>query len=211
MVGGVVAGWAALGVALTSATQLRMAALPVGPGEALLALWMAFLAFCLLRGMPFSYSAAFRPFATYWSIAAVLLAAGSIVAIVWNRQDPDASHDALAFAFVGPLTCMLSIRIGDVRNEEYYLALARALLFAVGAIGLFLLTASLAMGQLGPIHPWYGYRFRGWAENPNQLAMFMHPMPFLGWYLLQRTEGLPRRLLYLPGNRCVHGCRAGDR
>ena len=61
-VGRVIAGWAALGVALTSATQLRMAGLPLGPGEALLALWMAFVAFCLLRNVPFSYSAAFRPF-----------------------------------------------------------------------------------------------------------------------------------------------------
>jgi O-antigen ligase len=65
-------------------------------------------------------------------------------------------------------------------------------------MALGLLTASLVTSKLGPIGLWYGggARFRGWAENPNQLAMFMHPMPFLGWYLLQRTHGLLRRLPY---------------
>lgn len=200
MITTVVTGWAALGAALTSATQLRMEGLPLGPGEALLALWMACVAFCLLRKVPFGYTGAFRPFATYWLIAAVLLGAGSLVAIALDKQDAaTAAHDALAFVFVGPLTCMLAIRVGAVSNEEYYLNLARRTFFAVSVVGLVLLAASLVTSQLGPISLWYGAgaRFRGWAENPNQLAMFMVPMPFLGWYLLQRTQGLPRQLLYL--------------
>jgi hypothetical protein len=38
-----VAGWAALAVILTSATQLRSAAVPLGPGEVLLAIWLLFV------------------------------------------------------------------------------------------------------------------------------------------------------------------------
>ena len=198
MLGRVVVGWAALGVTLTGATQLRMEGLPLGPGEALLAFWMGFVAFCLLRKVPFGYSGAFRPFATFWLIAAVLLGAGSLVSVGFDRQHgPTAGHDALAFAFVAPLTCFLAMRVGDISDEQYYLRLARATFFAISAMGLLLLTASLATSQLGPIDFWYGRgtRFRGWSENPNQLAMFMVPMPFLGWYLLQRAQGLPRRLL----------------
>ena len=44
-----VAGWAALAVILTSANQLRSAAVPVGPGEVLLATWLMFVGFVLLR------------------------------------------------------------------------------------------------------------------------------------------------------------------
>src|SRR5688572_19993496 len=114
MVGSVIAGWAALGVTLTSATQLRMEGLPLGPGEALLALWMAACGFLLLRGMDFSYSKAFRPFAVFWALSAALLLAGSLVAINLHKQDAEtAQHDALAFAFVGLLTCMLAIRVGN--------------------------------------------------------------------------------------------------
>lgn len=191
-------GWAALGIALTSATQLRMAGLPLGPGEMLLALWMAFVGFCLLRNVPFGYSAAFRPFLGYWLISAVILAAGSIVAIVLGKQDGrSAGHDTLAFAFIGPLTCLMAIRLGDISNQQYYLRLARATFFTVSAMGLVLLIASQVVTQLGPANLWYGPRFRGWAENPNQLAMFMHPMPFLGWYLVQRMGGTRHMLPYL--------------
>ena len=95
------------------------------------------------------------------------------------------------------------------RNQQYYLGLARATVFAISAIALFLLILSLLTSQLGPVHLWYGgVRFRGWAENPNQLAMFMHPMPFLGWYLIQRTPSSLRAAPLPPGDRRMHGCRA---
>jgi hypothetical protein len=201
MMGRVIAGWAALGVTLTSATQLRMAG-PLGPGEALLALWMAVFGFLLLRGMRFSYSNAFRPFAVFWALSAALLLFGSLVAIALQKQDVEtAQHDALAFTFVGALSCMLAIRVGDASNEQYYLSLARTLFLTVSAMGLFLLTASLVTSQLGPINLWYGggARFRGWSHNPNQLAMFMEPMPFLGLYLLKQAQTFGRKLAYASG------------
>jgi hypothetical protein len=198
----VIVRWAALGIALTSATQLRIAGLPTGPGEVVVALWMAFFAFCLLRGVRFSYSRAFALLATYWSIGALLLMAGSMVAIALDKRDDlGAGHDAVAFAFVGMLTCMLAVRVGDVSNEQYYLSLARATFFTISAMGLILFAALLMVNNLGPISLWYGghTRFRGLSENPNQLAMFMLTIPFLGPYLIAKTQRFRQKLAYLLG------------
>src|SRR5919106_6084161 len=54
-----VAGWAALGVTLSGATQLRMQGLPIGPSEVVLACWLAFVGFLLLRGVRFGTSRVF--------------------------------------------------------------------------------------------------------------------------------------------------------
>jgi O-antigen ligase len=45
---------------------------------------------------------------------------------------------------------------------------------------------------LGPISLWYGggFRFRGWSENPNQMALAVAAMPFFGWWFLQRSSSL---------------------
>jgi hypothetical protein len=82
---------------------------------------------------------------------------GSLVAIVLNKEHvPTAVHDALAFALVGPLTCMLAIRVGELPNEEYYLSLALPRFSQSARWALFLLTASLVTSQLGPISLRYG-------------------------------------------------------
>jgi O-antigen ligase len=193
----VIAVWAAVGIVLTGATQLRLAGQPIGPGELLLVLWAAFVGFCLLRGVRFAYTDAFKVFLTFWLVAAVILSLGSLVAIHINQlADRSAGHDTLAFLFVALLTLLLGIRLGD--GDEYYLTLARATLFAMSAAALVLLGVGLVTTHLGPLSLWYyGVRFQGWSENPNQLAIFMLPMPFLGWYLLQQTGSVARKLIYL--------------
>ncbi len=54
--------------------------------------------------------------------------------------------------------------------------------------GGLLLGLAMVKPQLGPVGLWYGgIRFRGWSENPNQMALAMAAMPFLGWWLMRRT------------------------
>jgi O-antigen ligase len=206
MLSKVIAVWAAVGVVLTGATQLRLAGQPIGPGELLLVPWVAFVGFCLLRGVRFAYTDAFKVFLTFWLVAAVILSLGSLVAIEINQlADQSAGHDLQAFLFVALLTLLLAIRLGD--GDEYYLTLARATLFATSAAALVLLGVGLVTTNLGPLSLWYyGVRFRGWSVNPNQLANFLLPMPFLGWYLLQQTRSVARKLMYLLAiSVCVAG------
>ena len=56
-----------------------------------------------------------------------------------------------------------------------------------------MLALSFVTSSVGPVELWYeSVRFRGWAENPNQMALAVVGMPFLGWYLLKQTRGIAR-------------------
>ena len=68
--------WVALAVVLAGATQLRLGALPIGPGEVLLATWIAFMAMLLLTGRVL-VGPVFRFLCLYWLAAAVLLGFGA--------------------------------------------------------------------------------------------------------------------------------------
>jgi len=88
----------------------------------------------------------------------------------------------------------------DEDAYSYHRHLARlTFVFHVLAAGV-LFGVGLIAEQLGPIDLWYGrIRFRGWAENPNQMALAMAAMPFLGWWLLQRSRTLVGRTACLLG------------
>jgi O-antigen ligase len=191
-----VAGWAALAVILTGATQLRSAAVPVGPGEVLLATWLLFFAILLLRGQRIVLGAVFRVMLAYWLLAVLLLGLGTLMAVILHKADwSNWMHHAIALLLQAFLACFLAIRLPG-EGDDYYLLIARAALVACFVSGTALLVVALLVPNLGPIQPWYGYRFRGWAENPNQMALMVLGMPFLGWHLLRQSRGWGPKLMY---------------
>jgi O-antigen ligase len=105
-------------------------------------------------------------------------------------------HQAIALILGALLTCFLAIRLPGQGDDDYYLLVARTAFFTSFVTGTALLVAALVAPSLGPIHPWYGPRFRGWAENPNQMALMVLAMPFLGWHLLRQAHSRGARLLY---------------
>ncbi len=80
-----VAGWAALGVTLSGATQLRIGGLPIGPAEFILAAWLAFVAFLLLRGVKFAAGRAFAVLGGYWLAEIAILGLGAAIAVHTRR------------------------------------------------------------------------------------------------------------------------------
>jgi hypothetical protein len=191
------AGWVAWAVILTSATQLRAAALPIGPGELLLAAWLVFFGFLVLSGQRVFLGSVFRVLLVYWLIATLLLALGTLVALHLHKLDwQNWLHHAIALALQASFTCLLAIRLPGQGDDDYYLLVARAALVACFVCGVGLLTLALVAPSMGSIQPWYGYRFRGWAENPNQIALLVLMMPFIGWHLLRRSRGWRPKLLY---------------
>jgi O-antigen ligase len=192
-----VAGWAALAVMVTSATQLRSAAVPVGPGEVLLATWLLFVGLLLLGGRRVVLGSVFRGLLVYWLIAVLLLGLGMLMALSQHKSDgSNWMHHGIALALQALFTCILAIRLPDQGGEDYYEIAARTALFACFLSGTVLLVAALLAPSMGPIQPWYGHRFRGWAENPNQMALMVLGMPFLGWHLLRRTQRLGAKVIY---------------
>jgi O-antigen ligase len=192
-----VAGWAALAVILTSATQLRSAALPIGPGEVLLATWLLFVAILLLRGQRIVLGPVFRALLVYWLVAVLLLGLGALMALTLHKLDwRNWMHSGIALLLQGLFTCVLAIRLPDQRDEDYYLTATRIAFFACAVSTTTLLAGALLTTSIGPIRPWYAYRFRGWAENPNQMALMVLGMPFLGWYLQRQARGRGPKIAY---------------
>jgi O-antigen ligase len=186
--------WVALAVVLTGATQLRPEGLPIGPGEALLASWIFFMAVLLLGGRVL-VGPVFRLLCLYWLAAAALLGFGALMAVAMDRVDTSHGgpmHDVVAYALAAAFTCTLSLRWQD-NNEEYYHSIARVAFFAFAACVGVLLFVGMVVPAVGPVRFWYGgVRFAGWSDNPNQLAAFALIMPFFGWYLAERARGWRR-------------------
>jgi O-antigen ligase len=190
------ASWLALAIMTTSATDLRLPGLPLGPGELFLASWLMFFGLLLLRGFKITLGPTFRMFLLYWLAALGLLGLGAVVGSATGRTDPNSSvHDAVAFTLQAVFVCSAVTFVGE---KEFYVAVARRLLFLFA----FFATAILIIGLITPslfgYRIWYGgIRYAGWANNPNQMALFALGMPFLGWYLMQRTRGFGSRLPYI--------------
>ena len=190
--------WAASGIVLTSATQLRLAG-PVGAGELLLVGWILFVVFLLLRGASVATGRLFSWMLGYWMISAVLMAFGTLVGLNTGRLDvANAGHDAVAFAFLAALSPMLSLALYDHEGNAYHESLARHIFIIFTVCSTSMLLISHFVSGLGPVKFWYGggVRFLGWGENPNQIALFSVGMPFVAWLLAQRTRRTGHRILY---------------
>ncbi|MDB5618251.1 O-antigen ligase family protein [Tardiphaga sp.] len=159
----------AFGIVLTTASQLRLPAVPLGVGEVCLVLWLAHASLRLvISGRIYNASAVLR-MGAFWACLTLALSVGTCVALLSQELDPDTMlHDAFAYLLVAAISFLVAATIqadGPLRQTEW-------LLIAFWNAALLL---QIAMGwgviSLPSVDPWYWDRFRGWAENPNQVAL----------------------------------------
>jgi hypothetical protein len=195
------------GVLLTSATQLRSGALafPVGPGELLLLAWAFWATGRLLVEGNFRHDPPSWGFVLFWAVNGMLLSLGCFVAL--NQPDRPVSmlsvkHNTQALASAAVLACLMA-NIG--RSERFYLSAARCYVCLAGFVFLFLFVLSGVLPRVLGIEFWWGdIRFRGWAENPNQQALFVLAVPFLAWYLWSREQSAVLKAMYgAAGFACI--------
>lgn len=178
----------ALGLAaalvLTSATQLRAVAIPLGIGEvALVGALLAIAARWYVQDGPLPRLRGFFEFACgFWLIALVGLSSGAILALVFERFPLEtAVHDTAALLLAATASILVA---GYLQEQGAAASFARYLLLLTVLCAAGLFVAGLAIGTLGPVELWYlGVRFRGWAENPNQFALLLVLAPFVGMQL----------------------------
>jgi len=173
-------GWLVVALVATSATQLRISGLPVGPGEIGLVAWMAVAsaATLLAWGMAWRLPLGFWPVAAFWIAILPLVWLGFLRASAAGlNEESGADRDMLAILFVAVFAVVLSAHLSTAAAAR---TLLRGYSIAAAVTLLALLVVAIPLRRIGPFELWYEIvRFVGLATNPNQLALFVAPIPFL--------------------------------
>lgn len=175
------------GLVLSFATQLRPDALPLGPGELCLLVGLAGELAAALRDPDARTTRVFWTLALFWSaLAGAELLGFTVGGAVGDLRDGGlVVHDAMTL----PLLAGLGLLLG--RGPDPEARLTRVLLGMMAVAGPVLGIELLGGAGLAPISgvdPWYWDRFRGWASNPNQLALACLLVAALGIEASRRTD-----------------------
>lgn len=160
----------AVGLVLTTASQLRLPGVPLGLGEICLVLWLGLALLHFLTGDRISNHGALLRFGTFWICFALALSVGTCEALLRQEIAPDSMlHDTFAYLLVAAVSCFIAATMkadGTLRQSQWFLI----------AFWNIALVVQIAIGQgfirLPSVEPWLWDRFRGWSENPNQLALY---------------------------------------
>ena len=176
----------ALGIVLSGASQFRVAGLPVGPGEACLMVWAGLRALCaILRPGPLGRRGGV--ILCFWAVFAIAQCVGLIkslsagIPIDWVLT----LHDVTAYVLMAVISSFCLT--GDERDDS--LSHVTRYLMTFASLSLVLqIAAGWGFAPAPGTGPWYWDRFRGWADNPNQLSMFCAIAVAIAVYVIETAE-----------------------
>ncbi|KAA3441994.1 polymerase [Mesorhizobium sp. SARCC-RB16n] len=185
----------ACGVAMSYATQLDIPRLPFGYGELFLVLWIMLSIGRILAGGRLEATPALAKLAGFWLILTFTLGVGTIVGFLTTvlYLDP-LLHDTIAYLLLVCVTCLVAAEpdagVHLRRSAWWIIAIANAC---------FVIQIGVGWGWIhqSGVDPWYWDRFRGWSENPNQLALYCALFGPLALHLATTTSSPWGRLLGL--------------
>ena len=183
------------GVALSTATQLRIPGTPYGLGELLLLAGAFGMVLLVLTGTPLERSTLLVAFGGFWLIAFAALTAGAVM-LLPDRAFSDFEldsffHDTRAFGFVAFVLVMI-LAPSEVESRVRRITVL-VLAFSVAPLAVLWVIAQHAT-SFGPFHFWYWSRFLGWTQNPNQLALVVVTAPFISLHLCRSTASRVSRV-----------------
>ena len=174
----------ALGLVLSPASQLRPGGGAIGPGELCFAVWLMLAAVHFFGRADLPLTSAPARIIKFWLLFAAALSIGALTAYVLGiRNDPALfKHDIQAYVLVAGISlfCVLDPEASIRLNRVAWL---------VAVLGSAFLTLQLGHAwdfvSIARIDPWYWDRFRGWSENPNQLALMCIVVLFISVHLAE--------------------------
>ena len=185
----------ALGLLLTTATELRLPGIPIGPGEILLALWVVLMLFREVR--PDSpLTPPLSRLLIFWLLFSIALSVGTLAGYaIGDKHDSGLFfHDVMAYALAAVVSCL------SLAGQNARLRLRRVAWFLTGfgSVSLaFLVTLAWGWLDVEPISPWYWDRFRGWSANPMQLALLCAVLMLVALYLADEATRIGARMAAL--------------
>ncbi|MGY8706681.1 O-antigen ligase family protein [Bradyrhizobium sp. 18BD] len=181
----------ALGLILGTASQLRLPGVPLGLGEACLVLWIGLASLRLLADSRIANPNALLWLLAFWVCFIFIQSFGAFLALLRPEIiDPElVVHDIFAYLLVAAITCLVA---ATLRPEG---TLRQSLWFLIG-FWIIAMVAQLALGwsyvRIASVDPWYWDRFRGWTENPNQLAIYCAVLTPLSLHMALTSKGFGR-------------------
>jgi O-antigen ligase len=159
----------ALGLLLSTASQLRPTGAPVGPGELCLMAWVGLMLAREANRLGPPLTPALSKLLVFWLVFGAALSIGTLTGyIIGDVHDSGLFlHDAMAYPLLA-LVCCLSVAEPGAGARMYRVAW---LFVGFGTTSLVLQLASASGLGVAHIDPWYWDRFRGWSANPLQLAL----------------------------------------
>ncbi|MBO0756508.1 MAG: O-antigen ligase family protein [Bradyrhizobiaceae bacterium] len=183
----------ALGLLLSTATELRLPGVPIGPGEMFLVAWAVLMLFREADRLGSPLTPALARLLIFWLLFAVALSVGTLAGYaIGDTHDPKLFlHDVMAYPLLTAVSCL------SVAGPHAAPRLHRVgwLLAGFGNASLALLVV-IAWGwiHLAPIDPWYWDRLRGWSANPEQLALLCTVLALLALYLADSATRIGGRI-----------------
>src|SRR3954452_16684333 len=179
----------ALGLLLSTATQLRFGDTPFGPGELCLAIWLGLYLYPQARvqaGRPaVTSNAALRRMVTFWLILIVAESIGTFVGFATELFFDTAHiiHDVIAYAFLFGLACAMALELANETRR-------RRVTWLIVLLGAASLSAQVvhAYGFIRlPLagEPWFYDRLKGWSNDPNQLGLVAALLTVLSIHLAE--------------------------
>jgi hypothetical protein len=167
---------------LTTASQLRVPGLPVGPGEICLSIWILLMLFRETGRFGPPLTQPLSRLLIFWSVFAVAQSLGTLTALViGDRHDPGLFlHDVMAYPLLAAVSCLSVVEPGAAsrmnRVAWFMTTLGNVFLAFQLAVAWNFVPTSL-------IDPWYWERLRGWSQNPSQLALLCIVLLFVSLHL----------------------------
>lgn len=183
-----------LGVLLTTASQLRLGTLPVGPGELCLMLWLGLILMRELGRVDARLNPALARLLIFWTLFVLAQGLGFLTGLFIGEQYDLRwlLHDTMAYPLLIAVSCLSVVD----RNAELRLRRVAWLLTIFGSAALaFQVAIGWEILDVPLILPWYWERFRGWSVNPNQLALLCVVLGPLALHLAETTTRPGRRLI----------------
>lgn len=184
----------ALGLALSPASQLRLAGLPVGPSELCLVLWVGLASLAFVLRLQESHGTVFNSLLLFWTLFGLSLLLGTLTGyVIGDLHDSGLFiHDAVAYPLLAAVSLLSVVEPNSLARTNEVARLVVVFGTLLLAVQIF---QALTGFELFDLDPWYWDRLRGWSDNPNQLALVCgilaplaihvgetsrHPMAFAG-------------------------------
>jgi hypothetical protein len=174
----------ALGLLLSTASQLRPADARVGPGEACLAIWLVLMLAREATRLGPPLTPVLSRLLIFWTVFTIALCLGTMTefALGYIHDPVWFVHDIIAYVLVAAVSCLSVVEPG----AELRLRRVSWLLATLGAAWLILQAAyGWGLVSVGNFDPWEWDRLRGLSENSNQLALVCAVIGLLSLHLAE--------------------------